>query len=143
MKLGGTTCKNKIYCLFCWVQVQENIFSESNKLIKSIQIILEALNELRLCRVMERTALSSMSSKRESSKVSWLHHLTIILDIALWPNPSRNQLSQVTNIHDTMLSEFMRFLNVCGCGIYPLKYDPSFLQQGRGRVILFFFGFFA
>ncbi|KAM7471306.1 hypothetical protein LguiA_009489 [Lonicera macranthoides] len=55
-------------CKLISFKVQENIFSEPNKLIKSIQIILEALNELRLCHVMERTASSSMSSKRESSK---------------------------------------------------------------------------
>ncbi|KAE8124229.1 hypothetical protein FH972_019134 [Carpinus fangiana] len=47
------------------LQVHENIFTESNKLIKSIQIFLNALNELRLCHVMER---SSLLSKRESSK---------------------------------------------------------------------------
>ncbi|KAM3751704.1 hypothetical protein ACB098_04G130100 [Castanea mollissima] len=47
------------------LQLQENIFTESNKLIKSIQVFLNALNELRLCHVMER---SSLPSKRESSK---------------------------------------------------------------------------
>jgi ataxia telangiectasia mutated family protein len=53
------------------MQVHENIFTESNKLIKSIQIFLNALNELRLCHVMER---SSLPSKRESSKVSFLNY---------------------------------------------------------------------
>ncbi|GMY24943.1 serine/threonine-protein kinase ATM isoform X1 [Fagus crenata] len=46
-------------------QVQEHIFTESNKLTKSIQVFLNALNELRLCHVMEK---SSLPSKRESSK---------------------------------------------------------------------------
>ncbi|KAK9995769.1 hypothetical protein SO802_020455 [Lithocarpus litseifolius] len=48
------------------LQLQEHIFTESNKLIKSIQVFLNALNELRLCHVMER---SSLPSKRESSKL--------------------------------------------------------------------------
>lgn len=48
-------------------QVQENILTEDNKLTKSIQVILDALNELRLCHVMER-GTSSNSSKRENSK---------------------------------------------------------------------------
>lgn len=47
-------------------QVQKFIFTESNKLIKSIQVFLNALNELRLCHVMERS--SSVPPKRESSK---------------------------------------------------------------------------
>ncbi|KAM7277000.1 hypothetical protein ACFE04_018866 [Oxalis oulophora] len=47
------------------MQVQEHIFTESNTLIKSIQVILNALNELRLFHVMERS-----SSKQESSKQS-------------------------------------------------------------------------
>ncbi|KAK3004627.1 hypothetical protein RJ639_019504 [Escallonia herrerae] len=51
------------------LKVQESIFVESNKLIKSIKVILDALNELRLCHVLEITA-SSVQSKRESSKDS-------------------------------------------------------------------------
>lgn len=54
------------------VQVQKYILTESNKLIKSIQVFLSALNELRLCHVMER---SSAPSKRESSKASILNYL--------------------------------------------------------------------
>ncbi|KAK9278063.1 hypothetical protein L1049_027621 [Liquidambar formosana] len=50
------------------LQVQDNIFTESNKLIKSIQVMLYSFNELRLCHVMERTATSTILSKRESSK---------------------------------------------------------------------------
>ncbi|KAI8543056.1 hypothetical protein RHMOL_Rhmol08G0188900 [Rhododendron molle] len=38
--------------------LEENIFAESNALIKSIQVILDTLNELRLCYVMERTSSS-------------------------------------------------------------------------------------
>ncbi|XP_048228650.1 serine/threonine-protein kinase ATM isoform X3 [Ricinus communis] len=46
-------------------QVQEHILTESNKLIKSIQVFLKALNELRLHYVLER---SSAPSKRDTSK---------------------------------------------------------------------------
>lgn len=48
------------------LQVQEYIFTDSNKLIKSIQVWLNALNELRLCHVMERSSLLPL--KPESSK---------------------------------------------------------------------------
>ncbi|XP_070053596.1 serine/threonine-protein kinase ATM isoform X3 [Nicotiana tomentosiformis] len=54
-------------CQLISSQVQENIFTEDNKLTKSIQVILDALNELRLCHVMERST-SSNPSKRENSK---------------------------------------------------------------------------
>lgn len=54
-------------CRLISSQVQENILIEDNKLTKSIQVILDALNELRLCHVMER-GTSSNSSKRENSK---------------------------------------------------------------------------
>ncbi|XP_043813489.1 serine/threonine-protein kinase ATM isoform X5 [Manihot esculenta] len=47
------------------LQVQEHILTDSNKLIKSIQVFLNALNKLRLCYVFER---SSIPSKRESLK---------------------------------------------------------------------------
>ncbi|XVF54114.1 hypothetical protein PTKIN_Ptkin05aG0154900 [Pterospermum kingtungense] len=46
-------------------QVQDHIFVESNNLIKSIQVWLNALNELRICYVLER---SSGPSRKESSK---------------------------------------------------------------------------
>ncbi|XP_024025503.1 serine/threonine-protein kinase ATM-like [Morus notabilis] len=46
-------------------KVQEHIFAESNRLIKSIQVFLNALNELRLCFFKER---SSVPSKQEISK---------------------------------------------------------------------------
>ncbi|XP_034214636.1 serine/threonine-protein kinase ATM isoform X5 [Prunus dulcis] len=48
------------------LQVQEYIFTDSNMLIKSIQIWLNALNELRLCHVMQRTTL--LPSRTEISK---------------------------------------------------------------------------
>ena len=47
--------------------MEEEIVVESNNLIRSVQVILDALNELRLCHVMERA--TSVPSKYESSKV--------------------------------------------------------------------------
>ncbi|KAK1564596.1 hypothetical protein Q3G72_006661 [Acer saccharum] len=47
-------------------QVQKHIFVESNKLMKSIQVLLNSLNELRLCHAMERS--SFVPPKRETSK---------------------------------------------------------------------------
>ncbi|KAG6746015.1 hypothetical protein POTOM_050526 [Populus tomentosa] len=45
---------------------QEHILTESNELIKSVQVFLNALNELRLCHVTEKSSLRQ--SKRESTK---------------------------------------------------------------------------
>lgn len=51
------------------MQVQENIFAESNDLIKSVQVMLDALNKLRLSYVNERAGSSFTPSKRELTKV--------------------------------------------------------------------------
>lgn len=51
-----------------YIQVVEEIVVESNSLIRSVQVILDALNELRLCHVMERA--TSAPSKTEGSKVN-------------------------------------------------------------------------
>lgn len=53
---------------FIYMQAQEHILTESNELIKSVQVFLNALNELRLCHVMEKSSLRQ--SKRESTKAS-------------------------------------------------------------------------
>ncbi|XP_076932541.1 serine/threonine-protein kinase ATM-like isoform X2 [Bidens hawaiensis] len=53
-------------CKLISVKVMEEIFIESNNLIRSVQVILDALNELRLCHVMERAA--SVPSKTEGAK---------------------------------------------------------------------------
>ncbi|KAF4352465.1 hypothetical protein F8388_012166 [Cannabis sativa] len=50
------------------LQVQEHIFTESNRLMKSIQVLLNALNELRLCYVTERSYC--LPSKQGSTKTS-------------------------------------------------------------------------
>ncbi|KAI3807033.1 hypothetical protein L1987_22953 [Smallanthus sonchifolius] len=53
-------------CKLISVKVMEEIVIESNNLVRSVQVILDALNELRLCRVMERAA--SVPSKSEGTK---------------------------------------------------------------------------
>ncbi|XP_019197259.1 PREDICTED: serine/threonine-protein kinase ATM isoform X3 [Ipomoea nil] len=53
--------------LIC-TKVQESIFTGSNKLTKSIQVVLEALNVLRLCHVTERAISSSTAHKQENLK---------------------------------------------------------------------------
>ncbi|KAK7281904.1 hypothetical protein RIF29_10269 [Crotalaria pallida] len=55
---------HKLLCL----QLKEHIFTESNKLTKSLQVVLNCLNELRICNVMERS--SFVPSRREKSKNS-------------------------------------------------------------------------
>ncbi|GMH31457.1 hypothetical protein Nepgr_033300 [Nepenthes gracilis] len=50
------------------VQVLQHIFIESNELTQSVQVMLDALNELRICYVMERNASATMPSKRDSEK---------------------------------------------------------------------------
>ncbi|XP_062116266.1 serine/threonine-protein kinase ATM isoform X3 [Humulus lupulus] len=50
------------------LQVQEYIFTESNKLMKSIQVLLNALNELRLCYVTDRSYC--VQSKQGNTKTS-------------------------------------------------------------------------
>ncbi|KAK1384233.1 hypothetical protein POM88_021968 [Heracleum sosnowskyi] len=55
-------------CKLISSKVLENIFVKSNVMVKSIQVMLSALNEVRLCHLMERTSSSVLSSKQESSK---------------------------------------------------------------------------
>ncbi|XP_023004525.1 serine/threonine-protein kinase ATM isoform X2 [Cucurbita maxima] len=52
------------------LQVQEHIFVESNKLIKSIKVLLNTLNELRLCHVMVESVVSLRKDNTKSSKAS-------------------------------------------------------------------------
>lgn len=62
----------------------EEIVVESNNLIKSVQVILDALNELRLCHVMERA--TSAPSKTEGSKVNAdATDYTFNIYLGLWP----------------------------------------------------------
>ncbi|KAL8261037.1 hypothetical protein R6Q59_025086 [Mikania micrantha] len=53
-------------CKLISVKVKEEIVTESNNLVRSVQVILDALNELRLCHVMERA--TSVPSKTEGAK---------------------------------------------------------------------------
>ncbi|XP_058091812.1 serine/threonine-protein kinase ATM isoform X2 [Magnolia sinica] len=66
--LAGKKDLNSDLCQLISMQVQENIFTESNDLVKSVQVMLDALNELRLHYVVERADTSSAPSKRESAK---------------------------------------------------------------------------
>lgn len=59
------------------LQVQEQVFVESNALIKSIQVFLHALNELRLCHAKERAKPSSLQ-KQKSSKVDVFHNFSFL-----------------------------------------------------------------
>ncbi|KAI5683411.1 hypothetical protein M9H77_04639 [Catharanthus roseus] len=68
VNLAGRKDLDVDLCKLITSQVQENIFTKSNTLMKSIKVILDALNELRLCHVLERATASSASNKRESLK---------------------------------------------------------------------------
>ncbi|XP_020523147.1 serine/threonine-protein kinase ATM isoform X2 [Amborella trichopoda] len=67
--IAKTKAPNSDLCQLISSQVQEHIFIESNVLIKSIQVILEAMNELRFYYVMERAGMSSVQIKGETPKV--------------------------------------------------------------------------
>ncbi|KAJ4974544.1 hypothetical protein NE237_007718 [Protea cynaroides] len=66
--LAGRNDLSISLCKLISSQVRENVLIESNDLIKSIQVTLDALNELRLCHVMERAGSSSTPLMQESSK---------------------------------------------------------------------------
>ncbi|XP_022845090.1 serine/threonine-protein kinase ATM isoform X2 [Olea europaea var. sylvestris] len=68
VNLAGRTDLDVDICRLISLKVQENIFIESNTLVKSIQIFLDALNELRLCHVLERTRSSSALHNQERLK---------------------------------------------------------------------------
>ncbi|XP_031496138.1 serine/threonine-protein kinase ATM isoform X2 [Nymphaea colorata] len=57
-------------CELISLQVQNHIFVESNRMRKSIQVMLDAMNELRLLYVMERAGKFSPQSTRLSTKGS-------------------------------------------------------------------------
>ncbi|XP_073145738.1 serine/threonine-protein kinase ATM isoform X3 [Henckelia pumila] len=67
VNVAGRTDLDVDLCKLISLKVQENIFIESNALIKSIQIFLHALNELRLCHVTERKS-SVVPQKQDGSK---------------------------------------------------------------------------
>ncbi|XP_047341337.1 serine/threonine-protein kinase ATM [Impatiens glandulifera] len=69
VNLAGRKGLNVDLCKIISLQVLENIFTESNKLTKSIQLFLDALNELRVSHVVEKTASSPVSFKREGQMV--------------------------------------------------------------------------
>ncbi|XP_024013824.1 serine/threonine-protein kinase ATM [Eutrema salsugineum] len=51
-------------------QVKEHIFIDSNKLTKSKQIMLNTLNELRMCYVLERSTFSGQTKREKNAKHS-------------------------------------------------------------------------
>ncbi|XP_052181201.1 serine/threonine-protein kinase ATM isoform X3 [Diospyros lotus] len=65
LNLAGRKNLDINFCKIISLQVQENILTESNKLRKSIQVVLDTLNKLRLCHVMERSACL-VSSRRDA-----------------------------------------------------------------------------
>ncbi|KAB2013879.1 hypothetical protein ES319_D09G187000v1 [Gossypium barbadense] len=74
-------------------QVQEHIFVKSNKLIKSIQVWLNALNELRICYVLER---SSGPLRKENSKHCRPSNFSSRSHSSMKPRDSVATLSAVT-----------------------------------------------
>ncbi|KAK9108083.1 hypothetical protein Syun_024094 [Stephania yunnanensis] len=66
--LAGRKESNCELCKLISSQVVENIFTDSNELVKSIQVILNALNELRLWYISERAKASLTSLKQDISK---------------------------------------------------------------------------
>ncbi|KAL0315150.1 UNVERIFIED_CONTAM: Serine/threonine-protein kinase ATM [Sesamum calycinum] len=72
VNIAGRKDSDVDLCKVISLKVQENVFIASNTLIKSIQVFLHALNELRLCHVMERSKSSSALHKQKSSKHSKL-----------------------------------------------------------------------
>ncbi|KAL3529546.1 hypothetical protein ACH5RR_008868 [Cinchona calisaya] len=70
VNLAGRKDLDVDLCKLISFQVQENVFIESNTLIKSIKVMLDALNELRLCHMLEKSTSSTASYKRENSKPS-------------------------------------------------------------------------
>ncbi|XP_013615184.1 PREDICTED: serine/threonine-protein kinase ATM-like, partial [Brassica oleracea var. oleracea] len=51
-------------------QVKEHIFVDSNKLTKSKQVMLNTLNELRMCYVLERSTFSGQTKREKNTKHS-------------------------------------------------------------------------
>jgi ataxia telangiectasia mutated family protein len=49
-------------------QVKEHIFTDSNKLTKSKQVMLNTLNELRMCYVLERSIFSGQTKREKNSR---------------------------------------------------------------------------
>ncbi|PPS01510.1 hypothetical protein GOBAR_AA19162 [Gossypium barbadense] len=88
---AGTVMPFFLRCLIC--NVQEHIFVKSNKLIKSIQVWLNALNELRICYVLER---SSGPLRKENSKHCRPSNFSSRSHSSMKPRDSVATLSAVT-----------------------------------------------
>ncbi|XP_047965261.1 serine/threonine-protein kinase ATM [Salvia hispanica] len=66
VNIAGRKDSEADLCKIISFKVRENIFIESNGLMKSIQVFLNALNELRLCNAIEKTKLSSLPKPKSS-----------------------------------------------------------------------------
>ncbi|KFK34114.1 hypothetical protein AALP_AA5G103600 [Arabis alpina] len=70
VSLAGRIGKNINLHELITSQVKEHIFIDSNKLTKSKQIMLNTLNELRMCYVLERSTFSGQTKREKSTKHS-------------------------------------------------------------------------
>ncbi|KAH9331583.1 hypothetical protein KI387_003691, partial [Taxus chinensis] len=62
--LAGRSNISTHVCKLVSSQVEENIFTESNESLRSIQVVLDAMNELRLRYVLDRAKSTSESTKK-------------------------------------------------------------------------------
>ncbi|MCD7455717.1 hypothetical protein HAX54_029235 [Datura stramonium] len=113
-------------------RVQENILTKDNKLTKSIQVILDALNRLRLCHVMER-GTSSSSSKRKFEEFtqyanSAIFFIEMIPDIPQYGRPSsygsKSRSTPLKAKHQTITSSVVSVSTLSWEKVYwiPLDY---------------------
>ncbi|GLJ18554.1 hypothetical protein SUGI_0330040 [Cryptomeria japonica] len=68
--LAGRSDMSTHVCKLVSTQVKENIFTESNENLRSIQVVLDAMNEFRLRYVLERATSTSESTKRRDTSKS-------------------------------------------------------------------------
>nr|CAD1842809.1 unnamed protein product [Ananas comosus var. bracteatus] len=71
VSLAGKTDSNAALCKLISTKIRENIFSDSNNLIKSIQVLLEALNEIRSFYVTERAGSFSAALKNDKTSAKF------------------------------------------------------------------------
>ncbi|KAH6798041.1 Serine/Threonine-kinase ATM-like protein [Perilla frutescens var. hirtella] len=117
-------------CKIISFKVRENIFIESNGLIKSIQLFLHALNELRLCHVMEKTKSASLhkpkSSKNSKSPASGLKSRSASLKVKD-PDTSSSGLIVSTSLWEKVYWLSVDYLVVAKSAIDCGSYFTAFL----------------
>lgn len=102
-------------------QVQEHVFTESNTMVKSIQVFLDALNELRSWHVMER---SSGALKREGSKYA---------KPSSYSSRSRSSSAKVRNSADTSSAMSISMSTISWDKVYWLSID--YLVVAKSAVV--------